>query len=106
MYECHYSGRSSSRKVHVSGKDGTQAPQSIHTVGSIQNRGTWSNVGRPSSLVRPFAGWIQSTGHRPTQAVSMVPMQGSAMMFAISQLPRAFMRMSAELALDPRAPEP
>src|SRR6266481_1071282 len=31
---------------------------------------------------------MQATGHTSTQAVPTVPMQGSAMMFAISQLPR------------------
>ena len=40
-------------------------------------------LGVPSSS---FLGWMQSTGQASTQALSLVPIQGSAMTYAISAL--------------------
>ena len=39
------------------------------------------HLGRPNSG-SSLRGWMQSTGHTSTQAVSFVPMQGSVMMYA------------------------
>src|SRR6266850_333993 len=68
----HFSGRSSSAKIAVTGQTGTHAPQSMHSVGWMYNCVSASKAG--SSL----RGWMQSTGQTSTQAVSFVPMQGSA----------------------------
>src|SRR6185436_9259732 len=58
---------------------GTHAPQSMHSSGWMYNILLASNVA--SSL----RGWMQSTGHTSTQAVSLVPTQGSQMMYATLQ---------------------
>src|SRR5690242_250458 len=71
-YSFHFSGRSSAAKIADTGHTGTQAPQSIHSTGSIKSN---SSVAYPSSS---FFGWMQSTGQASTQAVSLVLMQGSA----------------------------
>ena len=55
------------------GHAGTQAPQSMHSSGWMFSILADSNAG--SSL----RGWMQSTGQTSTQAVSLVPMQGSVM---------------------------
>src|SRR5690348_16545911 len=68
----HFSGKSSSAKMAVTGQTGTQAPQSMHSVGWMYSCVSAANSG--SSL----RGWMQSTGQTSTQAVSFVPMQGSA----------------------------
>src|SRR5580658_1464151 len=68
----HFSGRSSSAKIAETGHTGTQAPQSMHSTGSIYNI---SSVG---NLSLSFFGWMQSTGQASTHAVSLVLMQGSA----------------------------
>src|SRR5438046_2464304 len=83
MYECHFSGRSSNAKIAETGQTGTQAPQSMHSTGSMKSWSTASNPGRPSSYCVSFFGWMQSTGQASTHAVSFVPMQGSAMIYAI-----------------------
>src|SRR5215472_18494678 len=73
----HFSGRSSRAKIAETGHTGTQAPQSIHSTGSI------NNISVPSNCGSSFLGWMQSTGHASTQAASLVPMQGSAITYAI-----------------------
>src|SRR5439155_9372514 len=79
----HFSGRSSNAKIAETGQTGTQAPQSMHSTGSMKSWSTASNPGRPSSYCVSFFGWMQSTGQASTHAVSFVPMQGSAMIYAI-----------------------
>jgi hypothetical protein len=69
---CHFSGKSSSAKIAVTGQTGTHAPQSMHSTGLMYSMVSVWNAG--SSL----RGWMQSTGHTSTQAVSLVLMQGSA----------------------------
>ena len=61
----------------VTGQAGSQAPQSMQTSGSMKSCFASSNPS--SSLV----GWMQSTGQTSTQAVSLVPMQGSAIQYDI-----------------------
>src|SRR5580693_5796687 len=61
----------------VTGQTGTHAPQSMHSAGLMKSCFTDSCSG--SSL----RGWMQSTGQTSTQAVSFVPMQGSAITYAI-----------------------
>src|SRR5580704_18263906 len=68
----HFSGRSSNAKIAVTGHTGTQAPQSMHSTGLMYSIVSVWWVG--SSL----RGWMQSTGHTSTHAVSLVLMQGSA----------------------------
>src|SRR5215831_5965958 len=98
MYECHFSGRSSTAKIAETGQTGTQAPQSMHSTGSMKSWSTCSNPGRPSWYCVSFFGWMQSTGQASTQAVSLVSIQGSAMIYATIQ-----MFLSAGFpALDPR----
>src|SRR5580692_5951784 len=64
----------------VTGQTGTHAPQSMHSAGLMKSCFTPSYSG--SSL----RGWMQSTGQTSTQAVSFVPMQGSAITYAIQGL--------------------
>src|SRR5271154_5153294 len=64
----------------VTGQTGTQAPQSMHSAGLMKSCFTPSYSG--SSL----RGWMQSTGQTSTHAVSFVPMQGSAITYAIQGL--------------------
>jgi hypothetical protein len=73
----HFSGRSSSAKIADTGHTGTQAPQSMHSTGSMYNISSSGNAGAS------FLGWIQSTGQASTQAVSLVPMHGSAITYVI-----------------------
>jgi hypothetical protein len=68
----HFSGRSSSAKIADTGHTGTQAPQSIHSTGSMYS------ISSAAYLSESFLGWMQSTGQASTHAVSLVPMQGSA----------------------------
>src|SRR5579859_4748396 len=76
-YSFHFSGRSSSAKIAETGQTGTHAPQSMHSTGSM------NNISEPSNCGSSFLGWMQSTGHAYTQAASLVPMQGSAITYAI-----------------------
>src|SRR5437667_1972126 len=55
----------------------------MHSTGSMKSWSTASNPGRPSSYCVALFGWMQSTGQASTHAVSFVPMQGSAMIYAI-----------------------
>src|SRR5579859_2403270 len=73
----HFSGRSSSAKIAETGQTGTQAPQSMHSTGSMYS------ISAPSNCGSSFLGWMQSTGHASTHAASLVPMQGSAITYAI-----------------------
>src|SRR5205807_10615601 len=68
----HFSGRSSRAKIADTGHTGTQAPQSMHSTGSMYSNSSVAWAGSS------FLGWMQSTGHASTHAVSLVPMQGSA----------------------------
>src|SRR5688500_19784752 len=43
--ESHFSGRSSSAKIAETGQTGTQAPQSIHSTGSMYNISSFSKRG-------------------------------------------------------------
>src|SRR5438034_2195409 len=61
----------------VTGHAGSQAPQSMHSSGWIYS------IVADSNSASSFFGWMQSTGHASTQAVSLVPTQGSQMMYAI-----------------------
>src|SRR5689334_4188364 len=63
----HLSGRASSGKIASTGHSGSQAPQSMHSSGSM-------------TRIR-FASWMQSTGQTSTQDLSLMSMQGSAMMY-------------------------
>jgi hypothetical protein len=81
----HFSGKSSKAKIAVTGQTGTQAPQSMHSDGLMYNWGSDSNLGSS------FRGWMQSTGQTSTQAVSLVPIQGSAITYAIVTLLRGIL---------------
>src|SRR5258706_10943285 len=63
----HFSGSASSGKIASTGHSGSHAPQSMHSSGSI-------------TRMRP-ASWMQSTGQTSTQDLSLMSMQGSAMMY-------------------------
>src|SRR5579862_9285142 len=78
----HFSGKSSRAKMAVTGQTGTHAPQSMHSTGLMYSCGSASNAGSS------FRGWMQSTGQTSTQAVSLVPTQGSAITYAIETLLR------------------
>src|ERR1043165_391341 len=73
----HFSGVSSSAKIASTGHAGTQAPQSMRSSGWMNN---WVAASNSASS---FRGWMQSTGQASTHAVSFVPMQGSAMTYAM-----------------------
>src|SRR5213082_1974367 len=63
----HLSGKASSGKIASTGHSGSHAPQSMHSSGSI-------------TRMRP-ASWMQSTGQTSTHDLSLMSMQGSAMMY-------------------------
>src|SRR5919109_4098951 len=63
----HFSGSASSGKMASTGHSGSQAPQSMHSSGSM------------TSILSPW--WMQSTGQTSTQDRSLMSMQGSAMMY-------------------------
>src|SRR5690348_4474949 len=63
----HLSGSASSGKIASTGHSGSQAPQSMHSSGSM-------------TRIR-FASWMQSTGQTSTQDLSLMSIQGSAMMY-------------------------
>src|SRR5919112_720742 len=93
MKSFHFSGVSSSAKIASTGQAGTQAPQSMHSSGWMKSM---SAVAKSASS---FRGWMQSTGHTSTQAVSLVPMHGSQMMYATFESLR---RLPASLSQFPR----
>src|SRR6266498_2374684 len=63
----HLSGSASSGKIASTGHSGSQAPQSMHSSGSMTSiRSAW---------------WMQSTGQTSTHERSLMSMQGSAMMY-------------------------
>src|SRR5215469_18667582 len=63
----HLSGSASSGKIASTGHSGSQAPQSMHSSGSM-------------TRIRSNS-WMQSTGHTSTQERSLMSMHGSAMMY-------------------------
>src|SRR3954451_9983616 len=75
----HLSGSASSGKIASTGHSGSHAPQSMHSSGSM-------------TRIRP-ASWMQSTGQTSTHDLSLMSMQGSAMMYVTPPtLPRASAR--------------
>src|SRR3954453_16094155 len=66
----HLSGSASSGKIASTGHSGSQAPQSMHSSGSI-------------TRIRP-ASWMQSTGQTSTQDLSLMSMEGSEMMYVMA----------------------
>src|SRR4029077_8001051 len=88
----HFSGKSSTAKIADTGQTGTQAPQSMHSTGSMYSIS--ASAKRPSS----FLGWMQSTGHASTQAESLVPMHGSAITYAINVSETKSMAYPPEMA--------
>src|ERR1051325_5093254 len=81
----HLSGTSSSAKIASTGHAGTHAPQSMHSSGWMNSCSAAANSGSS------FRGWMQSTGQTSTQAVSLVPTQGSQMMYATHTAPKHFL---------------
>src|SRR3954454_395318 len=69
----HFSGSPASGKIASTGHSGSHAPQSMHYSGSM-------------TRMRP-ASWMQSTGQTSTQDLSLMSMQGSAMMYVIAAYP-------------------
>src|SRR5881628_3029273 len=67
MNGSHLSGSASSGKIASTGHSGSQAPQSMHSSGSMTS-------------IRA-ASWMQSTGQTSTPDLSLMSMQGSAMMY-------------------------
>src|SRR5438034_2786000 len=67
MKGLHLSGSASSGKIASTGHSGSQAPQSMHSSGSI-------------TRILPNS-WMQSTGQTSTHERSLMSMQGSAMMY-------------------------
>src|SRR5882757_5235831 len=67
MNGSHLSGTASSGKIASTGHSGSQAPQSMHSSGSITRMRS--------------ASWMQSTGQTSTQERSLMSMQGSEMMY-------------------------
>src|SRR6185437_14953051 len=67
MKASHLSGSASSGKIASTGHSGSQAPQSMHSSGSM-------------TRIRS-ASWMQSTGQTSTHDLSLMSMQGSAMMY-------------------------
>src|SRR6185436_1911034 len=81
----HLSGRASSGKIASTGHSGSQAPQSMHSSGSITS-------------IRPIS-WMQSTGQTSMQDLSFTSMHGSAMMYVTKMPPGVLPR------LDPILPD-
>src|SRR5512132_727490 len=63
----HFAGSASSGKIASTGHSGSQAPQSMHSSGSMIS-------------IRSNS-WMQSTGQTSTHERSLMSMQGSAMMY-------------------------
>src|SRR5881227_2995886 len=68
---CHLSGNASSGKIASTGHSGSHAPQSMHSSGSITRM--------------RLASWMQSTGQTSTHDLSLMSMQGSAMMYVTTR---------------------
>src|ERR1700722_18002591 len=49
----------------------------------MHSTGSMYSISSVAYFSLSFLGWIQSTGHASTQAVSLVPIQGSAITYAI-----------------------
>src|SRR6059058_3185168 len=67
MNGSHFSGVASSGKIASTGHSGSQAPQSMHSSGSMTRMRS--------------ASWMQSTGQTSTHERSLMSMHGSAMMY-------------------------
>src|SRR6201999_2317219 len=63
----HFWGSASSGKIASTGHSGSQAPQSMHSSGSMTSMRS--------------ASWMQSTGQTSTHDLSLMSMQGSEMMY-------------------------
>src|SRR3954467_5167053 len=89
----HFSGSASSGMIASTGHSGSQAPQSMHSSGSM-------------TRMRP-ASWMQSTGQTSTQERSLMSIQGSAMMYVTAAtLPsRLLSRCDQPVDPSPRALE-
>src|SRR6476661_6074306 len=96
MYSCHSGGTVSSVVIASTGHASTHASQSMHSAGSMYSCSASANPG--SSGV----GWMQSTGHTSTHDVSLVPIHGSLITYAIVAslvlLHSLVVEISAELA--------
>src|SRR3954464_10328124 len=68
----HLSGSASSGKIASTGHSGSQAPQSMHSSGSMTRMRS--------------ASWMQPTGQTSTHERSLMSMQGSEMMYVIGRL--------------------
>src|SRR5208282_4255866 len=95
VYSFHFSGRSSSAKIAETGQTGTHAPQSMHSTGSMYS------ISSAANFSLSFLGWMQSTGQASTQAVSLVPIQGSAITYAIVQFSGKVIFSTLIVAQDP-----
>src|SRR6187399_560971 len=82
MYLFHSAGRSSCGKIALTGHSSTHRPQSMQVSGSMKS---WVAVSNSGSFL---VGWMQSTGQTSTHDVSLVPMQGSAIMWGIGGRPQ------------------
>src|ERR1700760_3921586 len=71
---CHFWGSASSGKIASTGHSGSQAPQSMHSSGSM-------------TRIRS-ASWMQLSGQTSTQDFSLMSMQGSEMMYVTGLLYR------------------
>src|SRR5918993_329983 len=91
MNGSHFSGSASSGKIASTGHSGSHAPQSMHSSGSITRMRS--------------ASWMQSTGQTSMHDLSLMSMQGSAMMYVTARsLYRAQQRrleLRAEVEIDP-----
>src|SRR5918995_3252146 len=72
MYLVWSSGTASSAKIAVTGHSGSQAPQSMHSSGSMKY------------IASSSVAWMQSTGQTSTQLASLTPMQGSVMTYVMA----------------------
>src|SRR5919106_4444475 len=72
MYCCWSSGTASSAKIAVTGHSGSQAPQSMHSSGSMKY------------IESSSVAWMQSTGQTSTHEASFTPMHGSVITYVIA----------------------
>src|SRR6059058_4612223 len=87
MNGSHLSGSASSGKIASTGHSGSQAPQSMHSSGSMIS-------------IRSNS-WMQSTGQTSTQDLSLMSMQGSAMMYVTA--PYSTEANSSSISCGPRS---
>src|SRR5919106_3080390 len=72
MYCCWSSGTASSAKIAVTGHSGSQAPQSMHSSGSMKY------------IESSSVAWMQSTGQTSTHEASFTPMHGSVITYVMA----------------------